>query len=131
MARRKTKTLTEVELEFMRVIWSEGRVSTEDVQAALRKKGRPLSDGSVRKMLSILVRKEYLSRRRDGRGFIYTAKVPEDRANRSMVQDLLTRAFSGSASLMVAALIDSRNVSRKDISEIKRLISGREKEGHK
>ena len=35
MARRKTRTFTEVELEFMHVIWLGGEVTTEDVQGWL------------------------------------------------------------------------------------------------
>ena len=129
MARRKARTPTEVELEFLHVVWQQGEVSTEDVQTALRRQGHPLSDGSVRKILSILVRKGYLSRRREGRGFIYYAKVPREQANTRMVTDLLKRAFAGNAALMVAALVDSRTVSKKDVDEIKKLMA--EQEGEK
>ena len=52
MARRISPTFTEVELEFMRIVWPAGEVTTEDVLTALRKRGRDLSDGSVRKILS-------------------------------------------------------------------------------
>jgi len=129
LARRKSKTLTEVELEFMQVIWaSGGEVTTEDVLEALRRQGRPLADGSVRKVLSILVTKGYVLRRRQGRSFLYRAKVPRDKASRSMVVDLLKRAFGGSAALMVAALLDSRQVRCGDIREIKKLIAEREQE---
>ena len=60
MARRRSRILTEVELEFMQVIWSRGKVTTEDVRNALRHEGRHLSDGSIRKVLSILVKKGYV-----------------------------------------------------------------------
>ena len=131
MAGRRSRTFTEVELEFMQVIWAQGEVTTEDVQDALRKQGRRLSDGSIRKVLSILVGKGYASRRPKGRGFLYRAKVPAGKANRKMVLDLLERAFGGSAALMVASLLDSRAVRKKDIKEIKRLIAEREGEGRK
>jgi BlaI family penicillinase repressor len=126
VARRKSRTLTEVELEFMQVVWAAGGVTTEDVQNALRKQGRNLTDGSVRKMLSILTTKGYLTRSKDGRGFVYEAAVPADKANRRMVVDLLRRAFGGSAALMVATLLDSSDVSDKDVEEIKKLIADRE-----
>jgi len=130
MARRKSRTLTEVELEFMKVVWARGEISTEDAQAALREQGRDLADGSVRKVLSILKRKGYLARRRVGRAFLYKAEVEEDEAHRSLVQDLLSRAFGGSAALMVASLLGADSVRRKDVEAIKRLIAKREREGH-
>lgn len=129
MPRRKAKTFTEVELEFMRVIWAAGEVSTEDVLAALKKQGRDLADGSIRKVLSILVEKGHLTRRREGRGFLYKPKVEEGKANQRMVRDLVKRAFDGSASLMVAALFDGRGVSKRDLAEIKRLVAEAEQEG--
>ncbi|GAH35065.1 unnamed protein product [marine sediment metagenome] len=126
MARRKARTLTEVELEFMRVIWAAPEdVTSKDVQKAL---GRELSDGSIRKVLSILGDKGYVSRKKDGRFFHYRAEVPEEQAHRSLVADLRRRAFGGSAALMVATLLDSRSVGKKDIRKIKKLIAELERE---
>ena len=127
MPRRKSRTFTEVELEFMQIVWELGEVTTEDVLEQLGRQGRKLSDGSVRKILSILVAKGYASRRRDGRGFRYRAEVPKGRADRSMVMDIVKRAFAGSPALMVAALLDSPNVGKGDLKKIKQLIAEREK----
>lgn len=129
MARRKSNTLTQVELEFMKVVWAAAEVTTDDVQEALRRAGRDLADGSIRKVLSILVSKGYLARRREGRAFVYRATVGEDEASRSLVQDLLRRAFDGSAALLVASLLDGRTVRGEDLREIKRLIAEHEEEG--
>jgi predicted transcriptional regulator len=127
MARRKSRTLTEVELEFMLIVWELGDVTTEDVLHQLRRQGRPLTDGSVRKILSILAAKGYVSRRRQGRGFRYKAVVPKGRAARSMVMDIVNRAFAGSPALMVASLLDSPKVSQADLRKIRQLIAEREK----
>ena len=127
MPRRKSRTLTEVELEFMQAVWELGEVTTDDVLAHLHKRGRKLSDGSVRKVLGILVDKGYLSRRQEGRGFRYSAEVAEGRANRSMIADLVNRAFGGSPALMIAALLDSEKVGRDDLKKIRRLIESKEK----
>ena len=128
MARRKTRTLTEVELEFMQVLWTGGEMTTEEVRERLGAQGRDLADGSIRKVLSILVDKGYLVRRREGRGFLYRSEVPESQASRSMVMDLLRRVFGGSAALMVAALLDSHAVPPKDLEQIRRLIAKHEGE---
>lgn len=112
----------------MQVIWPASEVTTDDVQTALRRQERSLSDGSVRKMLSILVDKGYLTRRRLGRGFVYKPTVPERQAIRTIVSDLLKRVFDGSAAQMVAALLDCRAVSREDLERIKGLIDQQELE---
>lgn len=127
MVRRTSPTFTEVELEFMQVIWEKGQVSTEDIQTTLAEQNRHLSDGSIRKILSILMRKGHLTRHRVGRSFFYRAKEREKQAHRTIVQDLLRRAFRGSPSLMVAALLGIKNVDKKDIEEIKKLIAQHER----
>jgi len=126
MARRTSSTFTEVELEFMHIIWSCGEATTEILQDRLHEQGRDLSDGSIRKILSILVRKGHLTRRRVGRGFVYRTKLPKNQAETSLVRDLVRRAFGGSVSLMVAALLKGDEVRPGDIEEIKRLIEDRE-----
>jgi len=126
MARRKSPTYTEVELEFMHIVWEMGEVTTEDMQEALRKRGRDLSDGSIRKILSILLAKGHLVRSRTGRSFYYRARVEKDQAQKKMVQDLLKRAFHGSVSLMVASLFDIRDIDKDEIREVKKLISEHE-----
>ena len=128
MARRKSRTLTEVELEFMQILWTNEEFTTEDVQNALKKQDRELTDGSIRKILSILMKKGYVSRRREGRGFLYHARVMKGQANKTMIHDLLNKAFGGSASNMVAALFDSRAIQNGDIDKIKQLIEEYEKE---
>ncbi len=131
MARRKASTYTEVELEFMHVVWESGEVSTEDVQRVLRRSGRELSDGSVRKVLSILVKKGHLTRRKAGRSFLYKAKIPQKKANIKMVQDLLKRGFRGSPSLMMAALLESRTVNKRDMKRIQQLRAKYERQSER
>ena len=131
MARRKSPTFTEVELEFLHIIWDRGKVTTEEMQDTLREQGRDLTDGSIRKILSILMTKGHLTRKRKGRNFIYRAKVQKKQAPRNMVQDLLKRAFDGSVSHMAAALLDSRDIKAGDIEELKRLIDEFEREQEK
>lgn len=145
MGRRKSATFTEVELEFMQVIWAAGdagsresgggvsgggggEVSTEHVQEVLKERGRNLTDGSIRKILSILMDKGHLTRRREGRAFLYKPKVRQGQSHRTMVQDLVKRAFGGSAGLMVAALFDGNALNKRDLKEIKRLIAEQEQE---
>ena len=103
---------TEVELEFMLVIWELGRGRHR------RRVGRPRPAGATpgqqvhfRKILSILVTKGYVSRRpADGRGFRYRRWWRRTRPARDMLLDVVDREFEGSAALMVAALLDTKKV---------------------
>ena len=131
MAGRASSTFTEVELEFMQIIWAKGEASTEDLRNALNENNRNLPDGAIRKILSILMKKAHLKRRPQGRFFIYSAKIPEEQAHKKMILDLLGRAFNDSVSTMFATLINSRNISSDEMLKIKEFIAEHEKEGKK
>jgi len=122
MARRKSRTLTELELEIMHVIWRLGEASVPDIHDAFRDAGTPLALPSVRTMLSILQDKGYVSRRHEGRGHLYRALVPRADAETRILKDIVDRAFRGSAANLVAALVGARMVSGREIDKVKELV---------
>ncbi|MFC1554449.1 BlaI/MecI/CopY family transcriptional regulator [candidate division KSB1 bacterium] len=129
MPGRKSPTFTEVELEFMQILWEYGAQTTGDIQEKLRSQDRDLADGSIRKILQILMRKGHLTRIKSGRGFVYEAKTVRAQAENKMISDLLERAFSGSIPDMVATLLNSSKFDAEDLETIKKLIRKHENRG--
>ena len=124
MRKSKKTILTKVELEFMNIIWERGETSSEGMQNALAEKGRNLSDGAIRRIFAILVNKGHLARRKKAdRYFYYRATTNKNHARRNMIRDLLIRAFDGSMSSMMAAILDAHDVKEGDIEELKLLIA--------
>jgi predicted transcriptional regulator len=126
MPRRKTRTLTELELHIMQLVWQQPEVSVGDLRQLLHESGRPLTEPSIRTMLSILARKGYVKRSRAGRGYRYRAALPAEQATKSILNDLVERVFEGSASALVAALVSQGMVTDKDLAKAKRLIRDRD-----
>ncbi len=122
MPRRKSKSFTDVELEFMRILWKLEEATPDDIAGELERNGRSISPGSIRNVLAIMMRKGYISRRKEGRGFRYRAKVRKDQARKSMLRDLLENVFEGSEALVVAALLDGKSADDAEIDEIRRLL---------
>ena len=127
MGRHKSKTLTPVELEIMQVVWAGGEVSAEEVRLTLRQQRRRLHNASVRKMLSILLEKGYVQRRKISHRYVYVAKVSQKRAEKSLLADLHSRVFGGDTKCMMQAFLNSRLVSAKDLKAIKQLIAEKER----
>lgn len=123
MSRQKSRGFTQVELEFMHVIWKLGEATPDDLGTALSKQGRHISVGSIRNMLGIMIQKGYIIRRKKGKAFYYRAKIHKDQARKTMIQDLLVDAFDGSESLVVAALLDRSDIREEELEEIKRIIA--------
>jgi predicted transcriptional regulator len=126
MPRKKARTLTELELRIMQVVWQHGEISVQGVQEALKKQGKPLALPSIRTMLSILQDKGYVARRRDGRAHLYTAKIARGDAQKRILRDIVKRAFRGSAAGLVAALVEADLVGDDELEDIRRLIEERE-----
>ncbi|MCG3198303.1 MAG: hypothetical protein GHCLOJNM_02801 [bacterium] len=122
MARRPSKTLTELELEIMKIVWDREEATVEEIRDALAHHGKPLALPSVRKMLSILQEKGYVARRPQGRGHAYRTTISRTQAHRSFIRDLVDRAFEGSALGLVVALLKSNLVREDEIAEVKELI---------
>lgn len=122
MARRKSRTLTELELAIMQVVWGREEITVEELRQALKETGRALALSSVRTMLGILLDKGYVMRRRLGRGHAYRAVVGAEQAEKSMAQDMIDRVYNGSAANFVAALLSQGLVRKHDLVEARRLI---------
>ncbi len=128
MARRQSRTLTQLELEIMQAVWGQDEATVNDIADLLRQTGHPLALPSIRTMLSILRKKGYVKRRREGRCYVYRAIVSGEQARKRILRDIFERAFDGSASHLVTALVNAGMVSKKELEEARRLIEEREKE---
>jgi BlaI family transcriptional regulator, penicillinase repressor len=122
MTRKKTPTITDRELTFMNIIWEHGEVTPDDILKELERIDSPISSGSIRNILSIMMDKGYIERRQDGKAFLYRAKVKKQEAGQSMLRYLLDKAFDGSESQVVAALFDHGRIPEKELDAIKKII---------
>ena len=110
----------------MRVVWREGdgaQVSVEEIRDSLEEEGRPLALPSVRTMVKILGQKGYLSREKAGRKHIYSAVVSESDGKRGILSEVVDKAFDGSSIDLVASLLESKMVKKRDIEKVKSLLA--------
>ena len=120
--RRRTETLTALELAIMQVVWELGEGMVEEIRSVLEARGRPLAPPSIRTMLSILQEKGYVTRGKVSRAHVYRALVSQEKARKRILKDILARAFDGSATSLVAALVRADMVSDQELTQIRRLI---------
>jgi len=128
MARPKSRTLTDLELEIMRILWASDEATVPEVAEALTGAGRPLAQPSIRTMLRILQKKGHVTRRAAaGRGFAYRALVSKDQTQRHAARTMVERVFGGSPLALVSALLRDDMISRKDIARVQRMIEDKER----
>ncbi len=120
---KKAPLLTELELELMQVIWKSEDVTVEFLRQKLAESGRPLALPSIRTMLSILMKKGFVKRRQVSRAYVYNALINADEFQHSFIKDAMNRAFSGSPTGLVTALLNRELVSKRELNQIKKMIA--------
>jgi predicted transcriptional regulator len=124
MVKAKPRALTRLELRIMQVIWRCGSSTVSSVQAELNP---PLAYTTVQTVLNILERKGRLKRELQGRAYVYSARVSQDRALGQGVRELIDRMFGGSSEELVMSLLKSRQIDAKKLAELSERF-GREEE---
>ena len=117
----KAKTLTEQELEIMKVVWELKTATVRDVYEALRER-KGVAYTTVMTMMNILETKGHLVKRPEGRAYVYEPSQAQTQVISGMVQDFVDRVFDGAARPLVLSLLQEQKLSREDLDEISRLI---------
>ena len=84
--------------------------------------GRQAGYTTILKLLQIMTDKGLVRRDESSRTHVYVAAESEDRTQRQLVSDLLTRAFDGSAAKLVLHALSSGTASTEELAEIRTLI---------
>lgn len=130
MPARKSKVLTEVELEFMEIVWEQGEVTARSMVDILYPRRKP-AESSIRWMLQNLENKGYLEHRLEGRTYVYRPVVAREEATRKMIQHLADRISGGSTDVLVKRIMELEKISEEELEEIKRRIEEKEQEGER
>ena len=122
--RRKSTTLTELELEIMKIVWDHDTVTVRDVYETLLKR-RKVAYTTVMTMMKILEQKKYLKKNQDDRAYVYQPAQPRRQVIGAIVRDFVNRVFNGSAEPLLVHLVEEHDLSKADLAEIARMRKGK------
>ena len=122
MARPRHEHPTPGELEILRVIWEHGPCTVRQVMDVVNR-ARRRAYTTVMSLMNTMTDKGLLDRRLCGRAFIYKSAATRAKTLSGMLGDLLGRAFDGSASAMVAHLLEGADPSGEELEEIRETIA--------
>jgi predicted transcriptional regulator len=83
---------------------------------------RPTGYTTTLKLLQIMIDKGLVERDERDRSHVYSARVSETQTQQQLTEDLLDRAFGGSAMKLVMQALSSRKASAEELAEIRKLI---------
>jgi len=111
--------LSPLEHQVMTIVWRRGAVTASEVVEALRK---PLTNATVRTLLRRLEAKGYLRHTSRGRAFVYEPVVAETQAATGALRRIVQRFFGGSASRLVAGLVDEGLIAPDEVRALSRRL---------
>jgi predicted transcriptional regulator len=115
------ETLARRERQVMEILYRRGEATAQEVMDDM---ADPPSYSAVRALLATMLEKGLISHRKDSRRYVYRPEVPEKKAKRSALKQLLSTFFEGKPEKLVAALLDPKDqqLSKEEIERIRSLI---------
>ena len=113
------QALGKLEREVLDEIWRRDEGSVRDVYLAF---GESVAYTTVMTTLDRLYKKRLLTRRKDGRAFIYRPVVDREQARESAVKHLLGRFFENSPELLMLNLLESNQVAPEELKRLRERI---------
>ncbi|MCB9742485.1 MAG: BlaI/MecI/CopY family transcriptional regulator [Alphaproteobacteria bacterium] len=114
-----SKLLTDAELELMTVLWDRGPSTTREVLDALDD-GRAYT--TVSTLLRILVDKDFLEARPEGRSHRYAPRLTRDAYQTRNLDHVVAGLFGGDPLGLVRRLVDAERLDEAQLEDLKALV---------
>lgn len=123
------KRLPDAELEIMKVIWhNECPISTSEVKRIIDEESDvKRTQQTVQTLINRLIAKEYITKDKRGKEYIYTPLVAEKDYVEFESEQFLKKMHGNSVANLMRALFDSKKISDEDISELEKMFKEKKK----
>ena len=105
----------------MQVLWQDGPLLAEQVMAKLAD-SESWQASTVKTLLNRLLKKGALAAEVDGRRYLYRPLLSRREYVSQESGSLLDRLFDGKVAPLVSHFAEQRKLSRRDLSELRRLL---------
>src|SRR5215210_8334251 len=113
----------------MNLLWQQPDQSVIEVEERLRRK-RDIAHTTVLTTLDRMHRKGYLSRKKQGKAFIYCPRYTREEFERGLAQEVLSALLGGMGEPLLSTFIDLVGEDGAKLDKLEALIK-QKREGHK
>lgn len=128
MTIRRSGQPTELELEFLKIVWDKSPQRVREIRDELAQRGRDIAHTSVITTLNTMVRKKYLQRTKQGNAFLFSPQVTRGDVSAQMLGNVVEGVFEGSARAVLLTLFDCADIDKQELRELRRLINRKAQE---
>ena len=114
--------ISDAEWQVMKIIWMQGEQTSSDLIRVLAERF-DWSKSTVQTLLARLVEKECLTRKKEGKSFVYSALLTLDQSQDLLVKDIKDKVCSRRIKNLLADLIAECDFTQADLEELEAVIS--------
>lgn len=114
--------ISDAEWQVMKIIWMQGEQTSTDLIRVLAERF-DWSKSTVQTLLARLVEKECLTRKKEGKSFVYSALLTLDQSRDLLVQDIKDKICSRRIKNLLADLIVECDFTLADLEDLEAVIS--------
>ncbi len=114
--------ISDAEWQVMKIIWMQGEQTSTDLIRVLAERF-DWSKSTIQTLLVRLVEKECLTRKKEGKFFVYSALLTLDQSRDLLVQDIKDKVCSRRIKNLLADLITECDFTQADLEDLEAVIS--------
>lgn len=114
--------ISDAEWQVMKIIWMQGEQTSTDLIRVLAERF-DWSKSTIQTLLARLVEKECLTRKKEGKFFVYSALLTLDQSRDLLVQDIKDKVCSRRIKNLLADLIMECDFTLADLEDLEAVIS--------
>jgi BlaI family penicillinase repressor len=124
---KKLPKISESEWLVMRVLWSNGPLTANEVvkELAGKTKWKPKT---IKTLITRLMKKGAVKFEKEGRKYRYYPAVSQAECVRMERRSFVRRVYGGTTRPMLAAFLEDAKLSAEDISELRKILEQKEGE---
>lgn len=129
MSNQKQKP-SEAELEILQELWDQPGLTVNEIHEKLEAR-KQVGYTTTLKQMQRMHDKGMLSRKKEGKLFVYFSELDEQSIKNSIFNRLSETLFKGSAKEMMMHLLGNQETTQEELKELKQWIEQKEKGGIK
>ena len=114
--------ISDAEWQVMKIIWMQGEQTSTDLIRVLAERF-DWSKSTIQTLLARLVEKECLTRKKEGKSFVYSALLTLDQSRDLLVKDIKDKVCSRRIKNLLADLIMECDFTLADLADLETVIS--------
>jgi predicted transcriptional regulator len=122
MGETKRPSISETELDILKVLWDHGPSTVRSINDRLRQHGRRWAYTTVLTLLSRLEGKGYVSSDKSGLAHVFRPAVSRHKLLRQRLKDLAVELCEGASTPLVHALVEEHRFTPEEIDHFRRLL---------